>query len=122
MYYKHMGPINPQQMIIWATVGADVKYGDICCDAAVCGMMMYFGNHIPVTGINDYDWLQKFYDSEWPYWKKKLPELRRSLGAILKIPDVPLLDPIQSQMFKRYMSYQKHIGKTTQRITEWEIA
>ena len=121
MYYKHMGPINPQQMIIWATVGADVKYGDICCDAAVCGMMMYFGNHIPVTGINDYDWLQKFYDSEWPYWKKKLPELRRSLGAILKIPDVPLLDPIQSQMFKRYTSYQKHIGKTTQRITEWEI-
>lgn len=119
--YQQMGPINPQQMIIWASVGSDVIHGTICCDAAVCGMMMYFGNHIPLTGINDYDWLKNFYETEWPNWKKKMPELRRSLGSILKIQDVPLLSPSQSILFKRYMSYQKHIGKTSQRLTEWEI-
>jgi hypothetical protein len=113
--------VNTKQSLIWAMVGSDVKYGAIGADAAAAGMALYFGDDIEVTKINDYWWLEWYYNHEWPKIKSKMDLLRKSLGAHFKIPNVPLLDPQASIAFKRYNLELPHIGNSKARHVEWEI-
>jgi hypothetical protein len=119
--YNYVHDVNTRQLFTWAMVGSDLEFGATCADAAVAGMVLYFGNDLEVTKINDYEWLEEFYAREWPGLQKKMPILRKTLGAYFGVPDIPLLDPDTSIAFKKYNVGLQHIGVTKMKHTEWEI-
>jgi hypothetical protein len=94
---------NLKRVLIWASVGSDVEYGDWAIYGARLGLWKAnIDIAWDINVIRDYDWLRTYWDNEISKTVDMLEqskslgrELRKSIGL-----DIADLDAMQSKFFK----------------------
>lgn len=103
---------NYQRLLIWCTIGADVKNGLWAIYGARLGCYMNYIVDWNETNVRDYDWLNHFWENKvMPYFindngkfsRKKLKERIQDLGDDLRFRlnmNISEFDETQSKFFK----------------------
>lgn len=58
---------NLDRFKTWASVGADVKYGEWCILGARLGALYAVDNRRPLENINDFEWFDKEFEEQYMY-------------------------------------------------------
>jgi hypothetical protein len=93
-------PPNLSRLLIWATVGADIKYGNWSIYGARCGLEHVWIDAADLDLIRDYDWFKKRVASAAQHdHKEQSVVLGKRLEKALSI-DLPNLTASESRWFK----------------------
>ena len=107
---------NYQRLLIWCTVGSDIKYGDWAVYGARLGCYMLNQTDWDHSLVRDYDWLENFFNDkvlvQTPSdedMKKHSFEIGEKLRKDLHLP-IAELDPDQSRFFKKVYHNPPRVG------------
>jgi hypothetical protein len=118
---KDSHPLNLERLLVWATVGQDVKNGLYACAGARVALNdLYVTQNLDHTKVSDYEWLNNFISNRLPQVDEDyVNELGKTITKELGIPVPPVLCGEASLWYKR-VAAKTRVAKNPM-MTELEL-
>lgn len=95
-------PPNLSRLLIWASIGRDVEYGQWAIYGAINGLYNLWIKNIDADLINDYDWLREKYTDYKPSLIQNMS--LRNIGI-----NIEIVDELRSKWFKKlYINVERN--------------